>query len=110
MGSSAVRALLVRAAITFMRGKATGDSLGQWTAEVERRSGKLRSRVALARKLAVIMLAMWKSGQSYQPTRHPANDPQFPGLNAFDTSVCADANRQDDFDRGSAQSKARECC
>lgn len=69
MGSSAVRALLVRAAIMFMRSKASDSGLGQWTVGVEHRSGKLTSRVALARKLAVIMLAIWKSGESYHPTR-----------------------------------------
>lgn len=75
MGNSATRALLVRAAITFMRGKSSGHSLGRWTADVERRSGKLRSRVALARRIAVIMLAMWKSGHIYRPSFNPPDQP-----------------------------------
>lgn len=38
-----------------------------WASSVEQRRGRDRARVALARKLAVIMLAMWKKGERYQP-------------------------------------------
>lgn len=39
-----------------------GESLAE-------RVGKQRARTAVSRKLAVTMLAMWKSGESYQGSR-----------------------------------------
>lgn len=66
MGNKAVRTLLVRAAIGFLHfGKADSD-LRAWTLAIERRRGKFRSRVALARKLAIVMTAIWKSGSRYE--------------------------------------------
>jgi transposase len=67
MGNKAVRALLVHAAICFLHfGKSESD-LRTWVLDVESRRGKFRSRVALARKLAVVMIAMWKNGTRYNP-------------------------------------------
>jgi transposase len=65
MGNKAVRALLVHAATSFMQW-ADDCQLRRWTALLEQRRGRCPSRVALARKLAVIMLAMWKSGECYE--------------------------------------------
>jgi transposase len=67
MGSSAVRGLLVQAAITFMRSSAAGCELRDWAAAIQERRGSARARVALARKLAIVMLAMWKTGECYKP-------------------------------------------
>lgn len=67
MGNRAARSLLVRAAICFMKSKHQDDELYEWALRIEQRSGKLPSRVALARKLATIMLAIWKSGEAYRP-------------------------------------------
>jgi transposase len=66
MGNSAARALLVGASIRFMR--SGGEStLRSWTLSVESRRGRRKSRIALARKLATLMVAIWKSGEHYQP-------------------------------------------
>jgi hypothetical protein len=43
------------------------SALRDWASEVARRRGLPRARVALARKLAVVMLEMWKTGESYRP-------------------------------------------
>lgn len=78
MGNSAARALLVRAAVGFMKSKVRDEKLYRWTIGVEQRSGKLRARVALARKLATIMLAMWKSGETYQPSAELSDNEVIP--------------------------------
>jgi hypothetical protein len=67
MGSTVMRGLLVQASITFMRSSSADSQLGDWAARIAQRRGKGRARVALARKLATVMLAMWKTGESYQP-------------------------------------------
>ena len=67
MGNKAVRALLVQAAIGFLHHGKTDSDLRAWALDVERRRGKIRSRVALARKLAVVMIAIWKNGERYDP-------------------------------------------
>lgn len=69
MGNKSVRALLVRAAISFMCCSKSSSDLRRWALDIEGRRGKFRSRVALARKLAVIMIAIWKNGSLYDP-RH----------------------------------------
>jgi len=66
MGNRALRGLLVQAGVVFMR-CSPETRLRSWTSAVERRRGRGRARVALARKLAIIMLTMWKKGESYQP-------------------------------------------
>lgn len=67
MGSAPTRTLLVGASTRFMKCSDTGTQLHAWALQVEQRRGRGRARVALARKLAIIMLSMWKSSQSYQP-------------------------------------------
>jgi transposase len=69
MGNKSTRQLLVQAAMYFLRLSKTDCALRQWALGIAGRSGRRRARVALARKLAVIMLAMWKSGASYEPRR-----------------------------------------
>jgi transposase len=66
MGNGAMRSLLIQAAMTFTRSTGEDDSLRKWASTVEARRGRAKARVALARKLAVIMLAMWKTGQDYR--------------------------------------------
>jgi transposase len=67
MGNVAARTLLVHAAMVLMRSHCSTSELGDWAARIEQRRGRGKARVALARKLAIIMLAMWKSGDSYDP-------------------------------------------
>lgn len=71
MGNRAVRQLLVQASMAFIRCSVDCE-LRQWALLVERRRGPARAKVALARKLAMVMIAMWKSGEDYMPRLCPA--------------------------------------
>ena len=67
MGSTAARTLLVQASIRFMTTKSSKETaLHDWNCAVAGRRGRAKARVALARKLATIMLSMWKSGEPYR--------------------------------------------
>ena len=67
MGHKATRSLLVQASAQFMRRSGEDLELHAWASRIEGRRGRGRSRVALARKLAIVMLAMWKNGANFQP-------------------------------------------
>lgn len=73
MGNQSVRSLLVRAAIMYMRYSDPNAALRAWTLQLEKRRGLGKSRVALARKLATIMLSIWKSGTRFVPRQRPAD-------------------------------------
>jgi transposase len=64
-GNKMTRTHLVTAAIMLRKcGKDT--ALAEWATTLSERLGKRRASVALARKLAVVMLAMWKTGAPYR--------------------------------------------
>ena len=67
MGNKSVRSLLVHAATLFIHHRGPDCALRDWAMRIEQRRGRAPSRVALARKLAVIMLAIWKSGDHFKP-------------------------------------------
>ena len=67
MGSRHVRALLVRAASMYIQHCKRDAGLRDWALRLQYRLSRMPSRVALARKLAVIMLAIWKSGDRFDP-------------------------------------------
>jgi transposase len=67
-GSSAARRTLVQAAWCARRA-ASVHSMGLWALEVEKRRGKFVAVVALARKLAGILYALWRDGSTYVPSR-----------------------------------------
>lgn len=67
MGNRTARTLLVQSSTRFMRCNTEDTQLHAWALQVEQRRSRGRARVALARKLATIMLSMWKSGQTFQP-------------------------------------------
>lgn len=66
MGNKGVRSLLFRASTLFMRFAGSDSELAAWAYQIEQRRGRRRARVALARKLATIMISLWKSGQSFE--------------------------------------------
>ena len=66
-GNRAARTALVQAATAFMRYSDEQCGLRAWTERIERERGRGRARVALARKLSIIMLTMWKKDQSFAP-------------------------------------------
>jgi transposase len=66
-GDSLTRSYLATAALVHMR--FSTSALSQWGNGLSERTGKRRAQIAVARKLAVIMIAMWKSNAPYDPTR-----------------------------------------
>lgn len=70
-GSPSVRWVLVQAAWTAMRTRAS-DPMVLWAREIGRRRGRGIAVVALARKLAGILFAIWRDGSTYDPRRGAA--------------------------------------
>jgi transposase len=70
MGDQAVRRALYMAAHTIMCG-GPRDSLSAWALNLAKRRGAKRAKVALARRLAVILHRMWLDGTPYRAD-HPA--------------------------------------
>jgi transposase len=69
-GPSSVRRVLVQAAWCCMRSR-KASALGEWTHQLATRKHKFIAVVALARKLAGIMFALWRDGSTYEPRRLP---------------------------------------
>lgn len=67
-GNGYVRAMLVQAAWTILRRKAE-DPLVAWGRAIAERRGKRIAVVAVARRLAGILWAMWRDGTVYEPER-----------------------------------------
>jgi transposase len=67
-GAAAVRTSLVQAAWSVRR-CAPRDPLVQWARRLEQRRGRAIAIVALARKLAGILFALWRDGTTYDPQR-----------------------------------------
>lgn len=67
MGSTAVRTSLVHASMMFMRFADPNSPLRAWARNVEERRGRSKARIALARKLSTVMLAMWRNGEAFEP-------------------------------------------
>src|SRR5262249_41594457 len=63
-GPPALRASLIQAAWAARRSKGKHPIL-EWVTEVEKRRGKKVAVVALARKLAGILFALWRDGTFY---------------------------------------------
>jgi transposase len=69
-GNSRVRSLLVEVAWLILSSKkAEVQGLKQWATRIADRRGKRVAVVALARKLAGILYAMWRDGTQFDPAR-----------------------------------------
>ena len=66
-GPQRVKALLVQAAWSMWRSR-PNDPVVQWARRIADRRGRRIAIVALARKIATIMWAMWKRGEPYRPS------------------------------------------
>jgi transposase len=64
-GNSMARAMLVQAAWTIMRLRDRDDPLRRWAEHLASTRGKRIAVVALARKLAGVLWAMWRDGTVY---------------------------------------------
>lgn len=71
-GDALVRTLLYEAAVTLLCRVKRGSVLRDWALAVARRAGSAKARVALARKLSVLLHAIWRTGQ---PFRWSASEP-----------------------------------
>jgi transposase len=67
-GDANVRTALYEAATTLIGRVAAWSSLKSWGVRLARRSGAKKARVAVARKLAVVLLAMWRSQMPFRWT------------------------------------------
>lgn len=71
-GDRTVRSLLVTAATHILRPSAPDSDLKRYGKRIARRGSRrdrARARVAVARKLAVLMHRLWVTGEVYQPLR-----------------------------------------
>jgi transposase len=67
-GSARARSLMVEAAWSLLRWKTERTrALHEWWARIAQRRGKATAVVALARKLAGIMFAVWRDGTEFDP-------------------------------------------
>jgi transposase len=67
-GNSRARALLVEAAWALLRWKTPKtEALHEWATRIAARRGKATAVVALARKLAGILFALWRDGTEFEP-------------------------------------------
>ncbi len=69
-GNTRMRWLLVEAARCVLRGKKKPESatLREWGDRLVQRRGKSVAAVAMARRIAGILYAMWRDGTVYDPT------------------------------------------
>lgn len=68
-GSKLTRTHLVSAATVLLCSTKAESALQTWGLALRKKVGLSKARVAVARKLAVVMLHMWKSGSSFDPAR-----------------------------------------
>ena len=71
-GDKSLRALLYEAATALLGRSARRCWLKRWAEKLAQRRGVKRARVALARRLAVVLLAMWKTDTPYRCESAPA--------------------------------------
>lgn len=68
-GNQMTRGHLVTAAKVLMQLSKYDNDLRRWAISLKARAGPSKARVALARKLAVVLLSIWKSGESFHSDR-----------------------------------------
>ena len=66
-GDARLRALLYEAATTMLTRVQGESDLRRWGLALKKRLGFKRAAVAVARKMAVVMHAMWKKGADFNP-------------------------------------------
>ncbi|WP_234180295.1 IS110 family transposase [Sphingopyxis sp. NFH-91] len=81
MGNTLTRQHLNNAAAVHLRSNSAVSSIKLWGERVRERRGGMRARTAVARKLAVVMLALWKKDERFDPKLSPSPTP--PGDDGF---------------------------
>jgi transposase len=84
-GNKLARMHLVNSATVLMN-RGPECELKDWALALRQRRGRQRARIALARKLAVVMVAMWKTGS---PFRLYMGEPRVTGSEALNLPVGA---------------------
>src|SRR5208283_1841121 len=69
-GDTLARTLLYEAAVVILTRLKKASSLKDWGHAIARRSGNGKARVAVARKLSVILHSVWRSGQPFGWPEH----------------------------------------
>jgi len=69
IGDAGVRAALYEAANVILTRPVKGSGLKSWAMKLARRAGMKKAKVALARKLAVILHRMWVDGTTFDAQR-----------------------------------------
>lgn len=54
-------------AATVLRSRGPDCALKNWAVQLQERIGRKRANVAVARKLAIVLLTMWRAGKSFEP-------------------------------------------
>ncbi len=70
-GDGLVRTYLFEAATVLLRRVKRWSPLKAWAVRLAQRAGATKARVALARKLAAVMHAIWRSGEPFRWTAEP---------------------------------------
>jgi transposase len=91
-GNGDARAMLVQAAWCLLRGR-RADPLRTWARRVERRRGRQIAIVALARRLAGVLWAIWRDGTPYDPARVARASARGLESGAVDANAAANAMR-----------------
>ena len=68
-GDAAVRRALYQAANVLIHHSKGWCALKSWAVRVARRRGLGKAKVALARKLAVVLHKLWTTGEDYRPKK-----------------------------------------
>src|SRR3984957_19772364 len=71
-GDTLARTLMYEAAVVLMTRVKRACGLKEWAQAIAKRSGAGKARVALARKLSVIMHSIWPSGEPFRWSEQPA--------------------------------------
>jgi transposase len=70
-GDILARTLMYEAAVVLMTRVKRASGLKDWAQAIARRSGAGKARIALARKLSVILHSIWRSGEPFRWSEHP---------------------------------------
>ena len=92
-GSRKMRWTLVQACWVARR-RRPDDPMVRWSMEIERRRGKRIAVVALARKVAGILYAIWRDGSTYDPKRGATTPTSSPPIDLSQTIPLSKATRK----------------
>ena len=73
VGDAGVRVALYEAANVILTRPVKGSALKDWALGVAKRAGMRKAKVALARKLAVVLHSMLRTGECFSPTGRSAS-------------------------------------